>query len=92
MIELLIYRKDNKEVCKLVKMMMALILPGLLVVLFSRVTYSYIVGLLLTIALIVASVYKGYTDSYILIVIDAFSLTAGLWFSKKIIAQVKRKS
>lgn len=76
----------------MLKFGLALILPGILVVLFTRVTYSYLVGLLLTIALITASVYKGYTDSFLLIVIDAFSLTVGLWFARKIVQQVKLKS
>jgi general stress protein CsbA len=64
------------------KYLSALILPGLLVLFFTRVTYSRIIALVLTVALIAASVYKGYTDSYWLIVIDAFSLTAGFWYAQ----------
>ncbi|MBA4537548.1 CsbA family protein [Bacillus aquiflavi] len=74
------------------KILLAFILPGLLVILFTRVTYNYFVGLLLTVALIAASVYKGYTDAFHLIIIDAFSLTAGLWFSKKMINHVKKRT
>ncbi|MEH7332890.1 CsbA family protein [Neobacillus drentensis] len=61
----------------------AFILPGLLVLLFTRVTYNRIIGLVLTVALIAGSVYKGYTASFVLIVIDAFSLTAGFWLAVK---------
>ncbi|MGG3467940.1 DUF2198 family protein [Neobacillus pocheonensis] len=61
----------------------ALILPGLLVLLFTRVTYNRIIGLVLTVALIAGSVYKGYTSTFVLIVIDAFSLTAGFWLAAK---------
>jgi general stress protein CsbA len=61
----------------------ALIMPGLLVLLFTRVTYNRLIGLVLTVALIAGSVYKGYTNSFVLIVIDAFSLTAGFWLATK---------
>ncbi|MFZ7943884.1 MULTISPECIES: CsbA family protein [Bacillaceae] len=61
----------------------ALILPGILVLLFTRVTYNRLIGLALTIALIAASAYKGYTNTLVLIVIDAFSLTAGFWLAAK---------
>ncbi|MEH7082751.1 CsbA family protein [Neobacillus drentensis] len=61
----------------------ALILPGLLVLLFTRVTYNRVIGLILTVALIATSVYKGYTNTFMLIVVDAFSLTAGFWMAEK---------
>jgi general stress protein CsbA len=61
----------------------ALLLPGLVVLLFTRVTYNRVIGLVLTVALIAASVYKGYTDSWMLIVVDAFSLTFGFWYATK---------
>lgn len=61
----------------------ALILPGLLVILFSRITYSPIIGLILTIALITASAYKGYTDTLLLIISDSFSMTIGYYISRK---------
>jgi general stress protein CsbA len=69
---------------EVIKYLSALILPGLLVLLFARVTYNRLVGLILTVALIAASVYKGYTNTFVLIVIDAFSLTAGFWLAAKI--------
>ncbi|WP_313804409.1 CsbA family protein [Cytobacillus sp.] len=65
------------------KFLSALLIPGLLVVLFTRVTYNRVIGLVLTVALIAASVYKGYTDSFWLIVVDAFSLTVGFWYSQR---------
>ncbi|MCM3567431.1 CsbA family protein [Neobacillus mesonae] len=68
-----------------------LILPGLLVLLFTRVTYNRFIGLILTVALIAASVYKGYTNSFILIVVDAFSLTAGFWLAVKMKPRAAKK-
>ncbi|MEO4054227.1 DUF2198 family protein [Solibacillus sp. CAU 1738] len=59
------------------KIVFALFLPGLLVVLFTRITYNRYVALLLAIALIAVSVYAGYTSSATLFVIDALSLTVG---------------
>ncbi|MEI2356393.1 CsbA family protein [Mesobacillus zeae] len=66
-----------------IKYLSAFLLPGLLVVFFTRVAYNQVVGLVLTVGLIAASVYKGYTDSWWLIVIDAFSLTLGFYFSNR---------
>jgi general stress protein CsbA len=70
----------------------ALILPGLLVLLFTRVTYNRLIGLVLTVALIAASVYKGYTNTFVLIVIDAFSLTTGFWLAAKMKERIVKKS
>ncbi|MEH7439245.1 DUF2198 family protein [Neobacillus drentensis] len=70
----------------------ALILPGLLVLLFTRVTYNRVIGLVLTVALIAASVYKGYTNTFVLIVIDAFSLTAGFWLAAKMKPRAVKKT
>lgn len=67
----------------LLKFLSALLLPGLLVVLFTRVAYNRVIGLVLTVALIAASVYKGYTDTIWLIVVDAFSLTVGFWYANR---------
>jgi general stress protein CsbA len=69
-----------------------LILPGLLVLLFTRVTYNRFIGLILTVALIAASVYKGYTNTFPLIVVDAFSLTVGFWLSAKLKSKKQRDS
>ncbi|RFU67045.1 CsbA family protein [Bacillus sp. V59.32b] len=67
----------------MIKLLSALILPALLVLLFTRVTYNRVIGLALTVALIAASAYKGYTHEWWLIIIDAFSLTVGFWLSSR---------
>ena len=74
------------------KYLSALVLPGLLVVLFTRVAYNRVIGLVLTVALIAASVYKGYTDSIWLIVVDAFSLTAGFWYANRMKQQAQKNA
>lgn len=75
-----------------IKYLSALILPGIVVIMFSRVTYNHFIGLLLSVALIAASVYKGYTDSMLLIVVDAFSLTVGFWYSTRMIKKTMKKT
>lgn len=67
----------------IIRFLAGLFLPGILVLLFTRVTYNRVIGLVLTVALIAASVYKGYTNTFPLIVVDAFSLTVGFWLSAK---------
>jgi general stress protein CsbA len=74
------------------KYLSALLLPGLLVMFFTRVTYNHVIGLILTVALIAASVYKGYTDSWGLIVVDAFSLTAGFWYAQIMKQRAKKRA
>jgi general stress protein CsbA len=74
------------------KYLSALLLPGLLVMFFTRVTYNHVIGLTLTVALIAASVYKGYTDSWGLIVVDAFSLTAGFWYAQIMKQRAKKRA
>ncbi|MEH7484777.1 DUF2198 family protein, partial [Neobacillus drentensis] len=51
-----------------------------------------VIGLILTVALIATSVYKGYTNTFMLIVVDAFSLTAGFWMAEKMKQRVINKS
>ncbi|MFJ7728328.1 CsbA family protein [Neobacillus sp. NPDC097160] len=75
-----------------IQFLSAIILPGLLVLLFTRVTYNRLIGLVLTIALIAASAYKGYTTNFLLIVIDAFSLTAGFWLAAKMKPRAVKRS
>ncbi|MFB6468592.1 CsbA family protein [Cytobacillus sp. Hz8] len=75
-----------------IKFLAALILPGVLVVLFTRVTYSHILGLILTVALIAGSVYKGYTHTWLLIIVDAFSLTVGFAISRKMRDRVRSRA
>ncbi|KSU59882.1 hypothetical protein AS034_17780 [[Bacillus] enclensis] len=74
------------------KIILGIFLPGLLVILFARVTYNHYVGLILTVALIAASVSKGYTDSWGLIVVDAASLTVGFWYSNRMMNKAKQKT
>ncbi|HZG61700.1 MAG TPA: CsbA family protein [Anoxybacillus sp.] len=69
---------------------MALIVPALLVILFTRVTYNYYVGILLTIALLVASYFKGYTDELHEFIADIVSLTVGFLYSKKMVEKIKK--
>ncbi|MDQ0220008.1 DUF2198 family protein [Peribacillus cavernae] len=76
----------------MIKLLSALILPALLVMLFARVTYNRVVGLVLTVALIAASAYKGYTHTWWLIIIDAFSLTVGFWLSAKLSKNASRSA
>lgn len=64
-----------------VKIVLALFLPGIIVILLTRITYNHYVALLLSIALIAASIYAGYTSPPIIFVVDALSLTAGFWFA-----------
>lgn len=73
----------------LLKYLYALLLPGFLVVFFTRVVYNRYLGLVLTVGLIAASVYRGYTDSMLLIVIDALSLTVGFYFANVMINRIR---
>ncbi|MBM4760844.1 CsbA family protein [Bacillus sp. B15-48] len=74
----------------LLKYLFALLLPGILVLFFTRVVYNHYLGLVLTVALIAASVYRGYTDTMLLIVMDAFSLTVGFYFATKMMKNVRK--
>ncbi|MFK2825474.1 CsbA family protein [Bacillus sp. B190/17] len=71
------------------KLIMAMVLPGFLVVFFTRVTFNRYLGLGLTVALIAASAYKGYTHTWPLIIIDAASLTIGFWLSSGMMKRQK---
>lgn len=71
------------------KIIAAFLLPGILVVLFTRVTYNEYVGLLLTVALIAVSAYSGYTDSWLIIILDAVSVTVGFWYSRRMAVKYK---
>jgi general stress protein CsbA len=65
----------------LIQLFSAFIMPCMLVLLFTRVTYNRVIGLILTVALITASVYRGYTHTWPVMIIDAFSLTFGFWLA-----------
>lgn len=77
---------------EVIRYLSAFVLPGLLVLLFTRVTYNRYIGLALTVGLIAASVYKGYTNTFPLIVVDAFSLTAGFWLATRLKQRIFRKT
>ncbi len=76
----------------MIEFLSALLLPGLLVLLFTRVTYNRVLGLILTVGLITASVYKGYTHTWPIMILDAFSLTAGFWYAVRLKQRVVKNS
>lgn len=69
------------------KILSAIFLPALMMIFFSRVTYSRFVSFLLVVALIIVSAYNGYLHKWWLIIIEAASLTLGLF----IVNQMKEK-
>lgn len=71
------------------KFLMALLIPGLLVVLFTRITFKQSVGLALSVALMAVSVYAGFTHPPVLYVVDAISLTIGFWYSNQMMNRHK---
>jgi general stress protein CsbA len=68
----------------------ALIVPCLLVIFFTRVTYNHYIGTLLTVALLVASYFKGYTDELHEILADIASTTVGFIYAGKMVKQLKK--
>lgn len=63
------------------QLILAIFVPGLLVVLFTRITFNKWVALVITIALFTASVIAGYTREWIHYVLDAASMTVGFWYA-----------
>ena len=74
------------------KLILALVMPALLVVFFTRVTFHHLVGLVLTLALIAASVYAGFTHNWILYGADALSLTVGFWYATRMVHKARKNS
>ncbi|ANB58571.1 hypothetical protein GFC29_2378 [Anoxybacillus sp. B7M1] len=70
--------------------LVALIVPFLLVLLFTRVTYNHYVGTLLTVALLVASYVKGYTNELHEVLADIASTTAGFLYAEKMVKKFKK--
>ncbi|MCZ0754380.1 CsbA family protein [Anoxybacillus sp. J5B_2022] len=68
----------------------ALIVPFLLVLLFTRVTYNHYVGTLLTVALLVTSYVKGYTNELHEILADIASTAAGFLYAEKMVRNLKK--
>jgi general stress protein CsbA len=73
------------------KVILALLLPFLLVILFTRVCYNHYVGTSLTAALLIASYVKGYTDDPLIISLDIISLVGGYLYARKMQAELIRK-
>ncbi|RST77556.1 DUF2198 family protein [Siminovitchia acidinfaciens] len=69
------------------KVFSAIFLPALMMVFFVRVTYSRLVSFILVVALIIVSAYNGYLHKWWLIIIEAASLTIGLF----IVNQMKER-
>ena len=73
------------------KLVLAIFAPALLVIFFTRVTYHHVVGLILTLSLIAASVYAGYTHDWVLYIVDALSLTVGFWYAKRMVDRARKQ-
>ncbi|GIN89168.1 hypothetical protein J6TS1_11030 [Siminovitchia terrae] len=69
------------------KILSAIFLPALMMIFFVRITYNRFVSFLLVVALIIVSAYNGYLHKWWLIIIEAASLTLGLF----IVNQMKNK-
>ncbi|WP_313431776.1 DUF2198 family protein [Siminovitchia terrae] len=61
------------------KILSAIFLPALMMIFFVRITYNRFVSFLLVVALIIVSAYNGYLHKWWLIIIEAASLTLGLF-------------
>lgn len=76
----------------MIPLLAALFFPCLLVLLFTRVTYNRVIGLILTVSLITASVYKGYAHTWPVLIADAISLTIGFGLANLIKTRAMKKS
>ncbi|MBS4208390.1 DUF2198 family protein [Bacillus sp. FJAT-50079] len=74
------------------KVLSAIFMPALIMLFFTRITYSKVVGFLLTVSLIIVSAYKGYIHLWWMVVIEAASLTIGLYIVNQIERKKKKKS
>jgi len=74
------------------KLVLATFVPFLLVLFFTRVTYSYYVGTILTAALLIASYYAGHMDTIYIAILDVVSLVAGFIVAKKMKENMKKSS
>lgn len=83
---------EKGVIIMILKILLALILPCLLVILFTRVTYNHYVGTLLAVALLLAAAYQGYTHTILIGVLDVISLAAGFLYSKNMIKRMRTKS
>lgn len=70
------------------QVILAIIVPALLVILFTRITFNHYVALILTVALFTASVSAGFTHKWWIYILDAASLTFGFWYA----VQMRKRS
>ncbi|HZH58685.1 MAG TPA: DUF2198 family protein [Metabacillus sp.] len=73
------------------KVILAIIMPFLLVLLFTRVSYNHYVGTALVAALLIASYIKGYTHGPSIFFIDIVSLALGFFYARKMKADLLKK-
>lgn len=73
------------------KIILAIFMPFLLVVLFTRVSYNHYVGTALAAALLIASYIKGYTHGPSIFFIDILSLIVGFFYARKMKADLVKK-
>jgi general stress protein CsbA len=76
----------------IVKIVSGMILPFLLVLFFTRVTYSVTVGTLLTAVLLALSIYKGYADYPVIIAVDITSVIIGVIYARKMMHRLRSKA
>ncbi|MFC3886568.1 DUF2198 family protein [Bacillus songklensis] len=75
-----------------VKIISGIIVPFLLIIFFTRVTYSVVVGTLLTVVLLVLSVYKGYADYPVVIAVEIASVIIGVIYARKMLDGLREKA
>ncbi|CAM4117204.1 CsbA family protein [Listeria booriae] len=68
----------------------ALLFPGLLVIILSRISYNRFVGLALTIILIAVSARLGFTNTWYLIILDAISMTVGFILATHMLTRLRQ--
>ncbi|KMJ58970.1 protein CsbA [Bacillus sp. LL01] len=73
----------------LVKLVLALIIPALLVVLFTRVTYNLYVGTGLAVVLILVSIMKGHGNEWYVMLVDIVSIAIGFLYAKRMVGKLK---
>lgn len=73
------------------QMLSAIFFPGLLVIMFARITYNRYIALLLMVILIATSVKLGYTKTYLLMILDALSMTVGFAVATIMLKRLKAR-
>lgn len=75
-----------------VKIICGMVIPFLLVLFFTRVTYSVTVGTALTAMLLALSIYKGYADYPVIIAVDVASVIIGVIYARKMLSGLRVKT